>query len=111
MSKARTGLHVLTANRLSDGGVVFLTGEGQWSDRLATAKPAIDDLDIAQLERAGDQAANANIVVDPYLMKVEQVASSFVPIKMRERRRVLGPSIGNELANTNNAASAFSLAS
>lgn len=110
MSKARTGLHVLTANRLSDGGVVFLTGEGHWTDRLATAKPAIDDLDIAQLERVGDQAANANIVVDPYLVKVEQVASSFVPIEMRERRRVLGPSVGRESANANEATPAFSLA-
>ena len=96
MSKARNGLHILTANRLSDGGVVFLNTQGQWSDRLASAEPAQDDLALAHLERAGDKAASENIIVDPYLVKVEQVASSFVPIEMRERRRVLGPSVGQE---------------
>ena len=81
-------MKALTANRLTDGEVVFWTGEA-WSERFVDAR-LFDD-------NAGAEAAEAHAksqiveLVDPYLIDVAAVEGGVVPVSYRERLRALGP--------------------
>jgi len=71
MAKNLSGdLSVASANRLTDGVVVFLDDAGEWTQRLERAAVARD-------KRAGDillerAKAEAFTVVDPYLVAVSE---------------------------------------
>jgi hypothetical protein len=92
MSKT-SEISVLTANRLGDGVVVFLDYEGAWSENLSEAVVARSPDEARQLEARGTHDAAHNIVVEPYLVEVRAAAGALVPIRYRERVRVAGPSI------------------
>ncbi len=81
-------LKALTANRLTDGEVVFWNA-GQWVDRFSQSEIFNDD---AAAEVA-ETAAKAHItqLVDPYLIDVIEVEGGRVPVSYRERVRALGP--------------------
>jgi hypothetical protein len=80
----------LTANRLSDGEVVF-GGPGGWVERFSEA--TLYD-DAAAAEAALDVAkAQGTVVVDPYLIDISLESGQPVPIAFRERVRALGPTI------------------
>ncbi|MCU0894828.1 MAG: DUF2849 domain-containing protein [Rhodospirillales bacterium] len=81
---------VLTANRLSDGVVVFLDANGRWSEHIAAARVAEKD-DADALTEAGE--ARGNEVVAPYLIDVALDAGGPQPLRYRERIRAFGPSI------------------
>ena len=49
---------VLTANRLADGVVVFLTRSGQWSERIDDAALALEPGAAAALESRGEEAVS-----------------------------------------------------
>lgn len=85
---------VLTANRLSDGAVVYWTAKGDWADVLGQAK-IIDDPKAAESE--GKRAQDARIVVGAYLMDVRVAGAEFEPVKMREVIRAAGPSVRLDL--------------
>ena len=89
-------MDVITANRLSDGRVVFRTGSG-WSTDLSEAE-RLDGKDevAAALDGASADAA-ANIVVDVYAIPVLESEGRIVPAKLRERIRASGPTTGNSL--------------
>lgn len=84
---------VLTANRLEDGVVVFLDFEGAWSENIAEALAARSPDEVRQLQDRGAHDAARNLVVEPYLVEVREVGGSLVPIRYRERVRVSGPSV------------------
>ncbi len=84
---------VVTANRLSDGMVVYRTAIGDWSDRLA-------DGDIVTGKEAGaarladaDAAVKACLVVAPYLIDVVADAGGMRPKRFREAIRSAGPTV------------------
>ncbi|MAZ32455.1 MULTISPECIES: DUF2849 domain-containing protein [Thalassospira] len=90
-------LQVVTANRLDDGLVVFLTADGGWSEN-------IDQSRIADGKEAGDALlAEASVpeldtvIVGPYLIEVEQQDGGLVPTKYREVLRTKGPSVRQDL--------------
>lgn len=85
---------VLTANRLSDGAVVYLTAEGGWSERLAQAL-VVANAEAAEAE--GRSAQDARLVVGAYLMDVRDDGAAIAPIKMREIIRAAGPSVRLDL--------------
>jgi hypothetical protein len=93
MSKSAPSISVLTANRLGDGTVVFLDFEGAWSENLAEALVARSPDEVRQLQDRGTYDAVQNLVVEPYLVEVREAGGSLVPIRYRERVRVVGPSI------------------
>ena len=86
-------ISVLTANRLGDGIVVFLDFEGAWSESLAEAVVARSPDEVRALQDRGTYDAEHNLVVEPYLVEVRETAGGFVPVRYRERVRVAGPSI------------------
>jgi predicted NAD/FAD-binding protein len=83
---------VVTANRLTDGAVVYRTGDGGWTAELAAAAVA------TTADVAGDllAAASADYVraVDVYIAAVELTTERQVlPGNLRERIRCDGPTV------------------
>lgn len=93
MSKKQQASSVITANRLSDGAVVYLDFEGAWSETLSDAVVAHAADEVRALEDRGAYDAARNIVVEPYLVDVREIDGQIVPVRERERVRAAGPSI------------------
>ena len=87
---------LVTANRLRDGLVVYLTATGAWSERLAEAAVAEDEASKDLLQRAEADARSA-LVVAPYLIDLVEDAPGIVPQRYREVIRAKGPSVGSEV--------------
>jgi hypothetical protein len=90
MAKNLSGdLTVASANRLSDGVVVFLDDSGHWTQKLERAAVARDKrAGEILLERA---RAESFSVVDPFLVAVsEDYNGAIEPISLREKIRVSG---------------------
>ena len=86
---------VLTANSLRDGHVVFLDAATNWTPNLCDAVVARDEAALQVLSAALEACAGQ--VVEPYLVAVlRQADDNWQPVKMRERCRVQGPSVGPE---------------
>jgi hypothetical protein len=90
MAKNLSGdLQVASANRLTDGVVVFLDDAGQWTPRLDRAA-------IAREKRAGEillerARVEAFSVVDPFLVAVsEDEDGTIEPLSLREKIRASG---------------------
>ncbi|MFQ5626938.1 MAG: DUF2849 domain-containing protein [Methyloligellaceae bacterium] len=107
MAKKVTGPQILTANLLSDGMVVFLAPGGEWKGSLENAHIARSDEDAAELEAGGARAVHANIIVDPYLIEVEETDGRPVPVAFRERMRSRGPGVNLEFNTRTNGHAAI----
>lgn len=88
---------VLTANRLRDGLVVFLTDGAAWSPWIEDSAIASTREAALDLEAKGVAAAKANIVVGPYLMDVVETNGRPRAAHIREHLRTLGPSVRRDL--------------
>lgn len=87
----------VTANRLSDGEVVYLTADNQWAETFPAA-------DIADGAAAGEallaRALPADFelhVLEPYLFEVLQDGDHFKPASVREIIRAAGPTVRLDL--------------
>ena len=81
-------VQVVTANRLIDGAVVWLTAQNTWSEVFTESKPLRDE---AAAKAALDSAAvdvKARLVVGPYLAEAEETPEGLQPNSARERIRV-----------------------
>ncbi len=88
-------LSAVTANRLDDGVVVYLTEAAGWSENLNDAAraekgPAADEL----LAKGG---ADFLAVVGPYLIDVVSAENGLQLVNMRETIRAAGPSVRTDL--------------
>jgi Protein of unknown function (DUF2849) len=93
MSKTAPQRSILTAHRLGDGVVVFLDFEGAWNENIAEAIVAHSPDEVRALEDRGAYDAEHNIVVEPYLVEVREIAGRVEPIRYRERVRAGGPTV------------------
>lgn len=87
----------LTANRLSDGIVVYLTADQRWSETLqeagvAEGKEAADAL-LARAMPFVEQ----NTVVEPYLFEVAPENEGIRAVSVRETIRQAGPTVRRDL--------------
>ncbi len=83
-------LHVITANDLSGGQVIYRTDAGGWTDHLAQAA-LWDDEAEAQLQLI--EASGERRAVGTYLAEMRRGTSGPVPAHFREAFRARGPSI------------------
>ena len=83
-------MKALTANRLTDGEVVFWKA-GQWVERFADAELWADD-DAAGVEAETLAKGQITVVVEPYLIDLMESEGLWAPVSYRERIRALGPS-------------------
>ena len=87
---------IVTANRLSDGLVVYLNGAG-WSERIDDARVARAEEDAAVLLAQAEAPGQALRVVDPYLIEVTRDGAVSRPVSNREAIRALGPTVRPDL--------------
>jgi Protein of unknown function (DUF2849) len=88
---------VITANRLTDGVVVFQTVDEGWSEDFNRAAVLADaEATATALKRAKQDEAN-NIVVDPYAVAVEERNGHMAPKALREAIRAAGPTNRRDL--------------
>jgi Protein of unknown function (DUF2849) len=88
---------VMTANRLRDGEVVFLTRSGEWNERIDEAALVQEPQAQKALEVRADEAVKATLVTGPYLFEAERRDGRVRAIHMRERIRTLGPTVRRDL--------------
>jgi len=107
MSNEEKG-QVMTANRLRDGDVVFLTRSGVWSEKVDDAVLALEPQALAALEARAADDVKANLVTGQYLFDATRVGGKIRADHMRERIRTLGPTIRTDLGKqANGTAGAF----
>ena len=79
--------NVITANRLTDGVVVYLAAEGQWTEQIANAHVADGEEETKALETIAENAVREREVVGVYPMPVALVDGAVDPLSVRERIR------------------------
>ena len=88
---------VMTANRLKDGEVVFLTRAGGWSEKIDEAALAFEPSVVAALEASASEAEQANVVTGQYLFNATRIDAKIRADHIRERIRSLGPTVRLDL--------------
>lgn len=86
-----TGPSVVTANRLSDGAVVYRTINNEWTAKLEEA--AIVAKADAATELLQAARAEGTRVVDVYIAPVKVERDKVLPGNLRELIRLRGPTI------------------
>ena len=84
---------MVTANRLSDGAVVFLASGGRWVERFESGRLANNEAEAAALQQIAEAAVTCAEVVAPYLIELGEIDGRLQPSRYRERIRADGPSI------------------
>jgi Protein of unknown function (DUF2849) len=86
-------LQVISANRLTDGTVVYLGPNGTWVEGLEAATVFGSDAECeAGLEKARAAVAD-NLVVDPFAVAIVEDANGRRAAGLRDAIRALGPTI------------------
>lgn len=83
---------VVSANRLTDGIVVFLAGDA-WVERLADAQIFADAKDAASGLAQADIDFKANFVVEIAAFDVRVTPTGIEPSHLRDRVRAAGPTV------------------
>ena len=83
-------MRALTANRLSDGEVVFWQG-GRWVERFADAQLFDEDHEDDGVAAEAHAKTETTVVVEPYLIDLIPSDGHWAPLSFRERVRALGP--------------------
>ena len=111
MSKNAASLQVVTANRLREGDVVYLTDTGRWSTHLNESRLAGDKETVeALLAKAAEDVA-ARLIIGPYAMPVVEVDGILQPLSTREIIRAAGPTVRADYRDAGNRLSGPKLAS
>lgn len=101
MSEVEKG-QVMTANRLRDGEVVFLTRAGVWSEKIDEAVLALEPQAKAALEARAADDVRMTLVTGHYLFDAERINGRIRASHFRERVRTLGPSVRPDLGKQAN---------
>lgn len=81
-------MRAVTANRLSDGEVVFWN-KGEWVERFADAELFNEPEQAEAAEAHGKN--QPTVVIDAYLIDLVESDGLWAPLSYRERIRALGP--------------------
>ena len=84
-------LDIVSANRLTDGRVVYLTRGGDWSEIIIDGRTAATEEESFTLLADAERAVAAGIIVSPYLVSMADDGGAFAPLHFRERIRLFGP--------------------
>ena len=90
---------IITANRLTDGVVVFLGPQARWVEHLQEAAvfgSGESEAALAQAQR--DEARQ--VVVGPYAVEVVRSGTRIAPKALREAIRADGPTVRPDLAKS-----------
>lgn len=88
---------VISANRLTDGLVVYLTDGGDWSEAIAEARIVDDAAAHAAAVAEGAAAVARQHVVEPYAIDIDVSSGAPRPARLREYIRARGPTVRPDL--------------
>jgi len=88
---------VITANRLTDGVVVFQTAGETWTEDFNRAAVLADPAATADALARARRDEASNLVVDAYAVPVEERNGHFAPKALREAIRAAGPTNRRDL--------------
>lgn len=86
-------LQVVSANRLTDGTVVYLGPQGNWVEQLDEAAVFASEAECEAGLEKGRAAVAANLIVDPFAVAVAEEAGSRRAVSLRDAICALGPTI------------------
>lgn len=89
--------HAVTANRLNDGQVVYLTAESTWSERIDDCHTVDTEDRTDVLLQIAERAVADRQIVDPYLIRLDTENGEIRPLGQREFIRARGPSVRLDL--------------
>ena len=89
-------MKAVTANRLSDGVVVYLNDEDQWTVHLCTAAKFVDDDALSVLAAAQGRVRE---ITDAYLIDVDEAGAPAGRAGLRETIRKTGPTVRIDLGH------------
>lgn len=87
------GLQVVTASRLREGDVVYLTGDGRWSTHLNESRADTDTAEIEAMLAQAQADVAARLIVAPYAFPVVEIDGILQPLSTRETIRAAGPTV------------------
>ncbi len=87
-------MKAVTGNRLSDGAVVYLTNEDQWTEKFANAARFVTEDGPDVLAAAQTRSAE---IADVYLIDIDEEGALSGRAVVRETIRTLGPSVRPDL--------------
>ncbi|HEY1736487.1 MAG TPA: DUF2849 domain-containing protein [Methylovirgula sp.] len=86
-------LQVLSANRLRDGIIVYLSPSGDWRPQIGEAALfSSKEASEAALAKA-HAAVAANLVIDPLIVDVTESPKGRTALSLRNSIRALGPTV------------------
>jgi hypothetical protein len=88
---------IFNANDIRSGRVVYLTANGEWSERIADAAVFESGDEETRLKSIADAAMDARHVVEAYPIDVVVEDGAIRPSRYRELVRAVGPSIRTDL--------------
>ena len=100
MTQKNAKLQAITANRLREGDVVYLTGTGSWSTHLNESRASTDKSVIEALLVQAQADVAARKVVGPYALEVVEVDGILQPLSTREIIRAAGPTVRADYRET-----------
>lgn len=109
--KSPASLQVVTANRLREGDVVYLTPTGKWSLHLNESWTSEDAKVVEQMLAKAAEDVTARLIVGPYAMPVAEIDGILQPLSAREAIRAAGPTVRADYRNEGNDLSGPKLAS
>ncbi len=80
-------IQVVTANRLRDGAIVWLTPERRWSEEFCASLPLRDEAEAEAALEGTKADVKARLVVGPYLAEVKETPEGLQAASARERIR------------------------
>jgi len=95
-------LQAVTANRLRDGQVVYLTSDLFWSETLQASRLVEAGAAAEALLKAAQNSVETRIVVEPYLIPIDRGTVDDQPpraVGQRETIRAAGPSVRLDLGH------------
>jgi len=90
--------HVITANDLKTGLVVYQAVDGGWAESVQAAEILADEAALADGLSRAKVAEDNQLVVGVYEINVEAVDGETRPTRYRERLRAHGPSTHPEFS-------------
>jgi hypothetical protein len=84
--------HVITANDLKDGLVVYQVADDSWTPSVGLAEVIESDDGLEARLACAQKAESDQMVVGPYAVAVDVSGDNPRPTKYRERIRAYGPS-------------------
>jgi hypothetical protein len=87
---------IVSANRLSDGIIVFLGPSNQWVERLAEARVYADAAAAREGLAFADSELKGNRVVEIAAFDVSVANGVATPVHLRDKIRAAGPTVHRE---------------